>query len=110
MTKLNRDTPSRLLDIVATDHDEASLLAALPANPAAARLLVAWRRLVLELEAAREAGEPTVTLVRTCSSRRQEAAARVPAAHALHNEETLARSPRANMTCNTYPQAFRVQR
>ena len=51
MTKTT--SPPNLLDFVGTDHDEASLLAALMADPVTAGLVLAWRKSVADLEAAR---------------------------------------------------------
>jgi hypothetical protein len=50
---MTKPTPPNLYDFVSRDHDETSLLTALLADPATARLLVAWRKSVQNLEAAR---------------------------------------------------------
>jgi hypothetical protein len=49
------EPPPRLLDLVGRDHTEGSLLAALLADPTTARLIVAWRKSVADLEVARQA-------------------------------------------------------
>ncbi|MFO1397867.1 MAG: hypothetical protein U1F48_12460 [Burkholderiales bacterium] len=47
--------PPRLVDLVGQDHTEDALLVALLADPTTARLVVAWRKSIADLEAARQA-------------------------------------------------------